>query len=409
MAAKKQQTKVASTGAKRSGAASRPVRGAMTTAPYELRYNVGNVPGARRAAPKKKVEKPVPVKKNKRREKDYFFIMRRGVCFMLMLLAIVWVAVFALNYLEILPEYTSFLTQPDLTPADQRDSVDSGEKDEDGNPILIEFEDKTAYVSFMDPIFGALKNLLGVDMGGEEGENVSAFYDGTLKQLAPDVVKEEGEVEEDKAEEGDDVVAEAAEETEDVEDTEDAEGEEGAEAEETEEDAVKVYPPQVSDANISDEAREADGMTAIAAMAWQYFPVVLVVGALMAILVLILAFFSLFGRRIFKGFTVFSLIMLLSALVAVVAGLAAACNYMGNPVMLEDGTVTSVIDFGKIVEFLTGMFNGYPETAIDPETTVEPMKMVAGYGLLIVLVIPIVMFILSFFARKKVPYSIFDK
>ncbi len=417
MAAKKQQTKVASTGAKKSnGAASRPVRGAMSTAPYELRYNVGNIPGAnrtRKPAPKKKVEKPVPVKKNKRRERDYFFIMRRGVCFVLMLLAIVWIAVFAMSYLQILPEYTSFLIQPDLTPADERLEVESGEMDADGNVITILYEDKTAYVPFIDPIAGALKALVGVDLSGE-GENLSAFYDGTLAILAPDAVEgeeidgtEDGEV----AEGEDDVIAEAAGENDDTADEEAEEGtEDGAEeGEVAEEETVTTYPPQVSTNVISDAAREADGMMSIAAMAWQYFPVVIVVGVVMALIIFIIALLSLFGRRIFKGFGVLSFIMLIAGLVAAVAGLAAACNYMGAPQVLEDGTVVSILDFSKIVDFLMGPFNGYPETAIDPETTAEPMKMVAGYGLLIILVIPIVMFILSFFARKKVPYSIFDK
>ncbi len=415
MAAKKQQTKVASTDVKkRSGAASRPVRGAMTTAPYELRYNVGNVPGAnrRKPAPKKKVEKSVPVKKNKRRERDYFFIMRRGVCFVLMLLAIVWVAVFAMSYLNILPEYTSFLTQPDLTPADERIEVESGETDENDNPINVAYEDKTAYVPFIDPIAGALKALVGVDLSGE-GENLSAFYDGTLAILAPDAVQEGEDAEGEEVVEGeDDVVAEAAGEKEETEEDaeEGAEDEEGAEeGEVTEEETVTKYPPQVSTNVISDEAREQDGMMSIAAMAWQYFPVVLIAGVVMALVIFIIALLSLFGRRIFKGFAVLSFIMLVAGLVAAVAGLAAACNYMGAPQVLEDGTVVSILDFSKLVDFLMGPFNGYPETAIDPETTAEPMKMVAGYGLLIILVIPIVMFILSFFARKKVPYSIFDK
>ena len=150
-------------------------------------------------------------------------------------------------------------------------------------------------------------------------------------------------------------------------------------------------------------------MGQIAGMAWQYFPIVLIVGALMAVIILIISFLSLFGRRIFKGFGFMSIIMLVAGLVAFVAGLAASGNYMGNPMILEDGTATSVIDFSQIMNFAMGLINGAPATAIDPETMVEPLKLVAGYGLIIVLAIPVVMLILSFFARKKVPYSIFDK
>ena len=417
MAAKKQQTKVASAGVRKPGAAPRPVRGGAQYAnPYAVRYNAGMPAGARRPQQKpaqpKKQEKPVPVKKNRRREKDYFFIMRRGVCFVIMLLALVWVGVFALNYLGIMPEYTSFMIQPDLTPLDERLDVETGELDEDGNAIVEEYVDKSAYVSFIDPIFGALKNVLGVDMGTDEnGQSLSAFYDGTLAQLAPESASEEkadGETEEET--EGDDIVAEAAEEENTEDEGENVEGD-GSEEDVTEEETEEVvtFPPQVSTAVITDEAREADGMTAIASMAWTYFPIVLILGAVFALIIFIIALFSLFGRRIYKGFGIMSIIMLLGGVAALVAGLAAMGNYMGNPMLLEDGTATSVIDFSQAISFLTGAFSGAPATAIDPETTAQPLTMVAGYGLLIVLIIPIVILILSFFARKKVPYSIFDK
>ena len=416
MAAKKQQTKVASTAAKRSGAAPRPVRGGVQYAnPYAVRYNAGMPAGARRpqqrpAQPKKPVEQPVPVKKNNRKEREYFFIMRRGVCFFIMLLSIIWVGVFAMNYLGILPEYTSFLAQPDLTPLDEREDIDTGEVDEDGFAIVEEYVDKTAYVSFIDPIFGALKNILGVDMGTDEnGESLSAFYEGTLAQLAPEAAAEEETEGEGDGEE--DIVAEAAPEAdEEAEgDGEVSEGEEGdAEAEPEEEEEV-VFKPQISTAVITDEAREADSMTSIAGMAWTYFPIVLVAGAVVALIAFILALLSLFGRRIYKGFGVMSIIMLLAGVVAFVAGLAASGNYMGNPMMLEDGTVTSVIDFSQVMPFAMGLINGAPATAIDPETTTAPLTMVAGYGLLIIVAIPVIILILSFFARKKVPYSIFDK
>ena len=104
-----------------------------------------------------------------------------------------------------------------------------------------------------------------------------------------------------------------------------------------------------------------------------------------------------------------SIIMLLGGVAALIAGFAAAGNYMGAPYFLEDGTVVSVIDFSKITDFLMGAMNGAPAEPLDPEVDVMPMTMVAGYGLLIIVIVPAVMLLLSFFARKKVPYSIFDK
>ena len=428
--ANKKSTKSASGSAKRTQygsamrntAAPRPVRGGVQYAnPYSVRYNAGMPAGAarrpaRKAAPAPKpVEKPVPVKKNRRKEREYFFIMRRGVCFMIMLLAIVWVGVIAVNYLGIMPEFTSFLVQPDLTPLSEREDIETDEVDEDGNIIVIEYEDKSAYVSLTDPIFGALKKFAGVEMTDADGNSLSAFYDGTLAQLAPEAAEEETEGEEatDEETDGDDVVAEAAEEEtegeEGAEDTEGTEGEEGDAEAEPEEEEETVYPPQVSTSVIDPAAREEDGMSSIAGMAWTYFPLLLILGAVFAVIIIIIAILSMFGRRIYKGFGIMSIIMLLGGVAALIAGFAAAGNYMGAPYFLEDGTVVSVIDFSKITDFLMGAMNGAPAEPLDPEVDVMPMTMVAGYGLLIIVIVPAVMLLLSFFARKKVPYSIFDK
>ena len=104
-----------------------------------------------------------------------------------------------------------------------------------------------------------------------------------------------------------------------------------------------------------------------------------------------------------------SVIMLLGGIGVLLAGMAAMGNYMGYPAYDAEGTVVSVLDFGKISDFMFGVFSGAPETALDPEVDAMPLKLVAGYGLIALVVIPVVMVILSIFARKKVPYSIFDK
>ena len=101
--------------------------------------------------------------------------------------------------------------------------------------------------------------------------------------------------------------------------------------------------------------------------------------------------------------------MLLGGIATLIAGMAAMGNYMGYPAFDAEGTVVSVIDFSKISDFIFGVFSGAPETALDPEVDAIPLKLVAGYGLIALVVIPVIMVILSIFARKKVPYSIFDK
>lgn len=414
MAAKK--TTKNTTQVRRPAGYGRPVTsGAQYATPYPVRYNAGAAGGARAARPVKRQQPQVPVKKNSRKEKDYFFIMRRGVCFLIMLLALVWVGVFVLNYLNILPQYTSFLVKQDLTPLDERLDTETEEVDDEGNQIILPYEDKSEYLGFIDPIFGALKKVIGVGATTEDEESQSPFYDTIVKRLEESLGTEtdedvEGEEDEDAP------VAEAAEETEgeETEGTEEGtEGEEGEEGEETEEIEEVTVPVLTIDEStlpaIDPEAVAQDGMYQIATMAFTYFPIILAVGAVMAIIIALLAFFSLFGRRIFKGFGLMSIIMLLGSIVTLIAGLAASGTISGAPQISEDGIVTSVIDFNNVSAFLTQILSGAPATALDPEVDVLPLEIVGGYGMLIILVIPVVILLLSIFARKKVPYSIFDR
>lgn len=401
----------------------RPVSGVQYANPYSVRYNAGYQ--QRPAAPRRPKEKP-PVQKNRRKERDYFFIMRRGVCFLIMLLALVWVGVIALNYLGIMPQYTAYLVAPDLTPLDQREDVETDQTDEDGNVIIQEYVDKSVYISVTDPVFGALKKLFNLEMKDADDNSMSPFYDsfspaisGAEEEADADGVTDE----EDKDAETDgedEIVAEAADEEDEATDGEDeatdAEGEEGEDGEEgtgdeeaVEEDTSVKFGYVSANTDIDPAAREEDSMGTVASMAFDYAPVVLIVGAVFALIIFILAFLSLFGRRIFKGFGIMSIIMLLGGIGVLIAGMAAMGNYMGYPAYDAEGTVVSVLDFAKISDFLLGMFSGAPETALDPEVDAMPLKLVAGYGLIALVVIPVVMVILSIFARKKVPYSIFDK
>ena len=176
-----------------------------------------------------------------------------------------------------------------------------------------------------------------------------------------------------------------------IEDAEDEESEEGAETDE------------------EVDAKAEDGMYSIAAMVFDYAPVLLILGTLAAVIMLLLAFFSLFGRRIFKGFFWFSLIMTVAGIATLLAGLVASGYFEGNPSIGADGNVISILDLSRLTDFLFGAFSGAPETALDPEIDTIPLKVVAGYGLIAVTVVPVISLVLSLFAKKKVPYSIFDK
>ena len=417
-----------------------PSSGVNYLKPYAVRYNAG-VAGMPRggARPQPKKAAPPPVQKRRRKERDYFFIMRRGVCFLMLLLAIVWVAVIAMNYLAIMPQYTSFLVAPDLTPLDDRLDTETGEMDDGGNAIVIPYQDKSVYISFIDPIFGALKALFGLSMTDSEGNSMSPFYDSfspaiagtaenTGNENAENTDDENSENTENTENEPEGPVAEASENedgteaTDDTENTEgeDAEGTDGETTEDTEgentegeqtatEDTAIKFGYVEANTNIDEEARSQDSMGSIASMAFNYAPIILVVGAVFAVLLIVFAFLSLFGRRIFKGFGIMSIIMLLAGLAMFVAGLAAMGNYMGNPSITEDGVLVSVLDFSQLMNFAFGVFQGAPATALDPATDVMPLTLVSGYGMLIILVVPVVILLLSIFARKKVPYSIFDK
>ncbi len=394
----------------------RPAGGVQYANPYAVRYNAGMAGMPRTApAPRRKQAPPPPVKKNRRKERDYFFIMRRGVCFLMMLLAIVWVAVIAFNYLGVMPQYTSFLVAPDLTPLDKRLDVETGEKDDEGNAIIQEYVDQSVYISFMDPVFGVLKALAGVEMTDDEGNSMSPFYDSFSPAISGETAAEGEDGSETDTETGDDeLVAEASEETTDEEtdeETDDTTDEEGAgtETPAEEESNSPAFGYVLANTDISADAREKDSMGQIASMAFDYAPIVLVLGALFAVVVIIIAFLALFGRRIFKGFGFLSIVMLLAGLAMFVAGMAAMGNYMGNPSIDEDGIVTSVLNFDQMVNFAFGVFQGAPATAPDPAVETASLTMVAGYGLLIVMIIPVIILLLSIFARKKVPYSIFDK
>lgn len=407
MAVKKTKQNTVQT--RRPASYGRPISGGVQYAnPYPVRYNAGAQMGQRpvRTAPRQQKQQ-VPVKKNRRKERDYFYIMRRGVCFFIMLLAIVWVGVFVCNYLNLIPQYTSFLVKQDLTPLDERLDIETGETDDDGNEIIELYQDKSEYLGFIDPVFGALKKVVGIGATGEDEESQSPFYDTIVGRLESATATEEDE----EGEDGDEIVAEAAEETEgEEEEGDEVEGEEGEDVEEEETVTVPVLTIDESTLPVIDsEAVAQDGMYQIATLAFTYFPVVLALGAVMAIIIAILAFCSLFGRRIFKGFGIMSVIMLLGGVFALIAGMAASGTIAGAPSIAEDGTVTSILDFSNISAFLTQILSGAPATALDPEVDVMPLEIVGGYGLLIILIIPVVILLLSIFAKKKVPYSIFDK
>lgn len=320
----------------------------------------GNFYGAPSQRSGKKVPQPQQGKKRSRRERDYFFVMRKGVCFLMLVVSLLMIGVLALGFLNIMPSFTSVYVKPDLTPADEREPKKLEMPDEQGNEYEY-YKDQSEYIGISDPIYGLIAGLTGKTEGDVatpaegEGEDVieaekpkSPFYDDIEGQL--------------EAMLGEDAT----------------------------------------------EAQQEDGMVKIAGYLFKYGPIAFAVTAILALLVALKALFGMFGRRIFRGFGISAILMVVCGLVTVAMGLIASGVIQGNPSIGEDGTLISVMDFGGIMDFITQTFATYPATAEEAETAVF-LTFKLGYGSLIMIVLPVVLLVLSFFAKRKVPYSIFDR
>lgn len=316
-------------------------------------------------------------KKRNRREREYFFVMRKGVCFFMFLVSIVMLAVLAMSFLNIMPEYVSMFVAPDLTPGDERPEP---ELDADG--IAIEgtgYQDQSEYVGVSDGIYGFLDRIMG-NKAEEDLEAAEAADD----EVADDVV------------------------------TDDEEGlEEEVELPRSPfYDEISAKLDELTGENAPEIAAE-DGKLTIASYLFIYGPIAYLVMAVILVLTAIKAFFGMFGRRIFKRFGLAAIILLVCAIVVLLSGLIGAGVLNGNPKMEapEEGAeeeLVSVMDVNSLMDFVTQAFSGYPETAeAAAESTFLTFR--ANYGSLILLAVPVVLLVLSFFARRKVPYSIFDR
>ncbi|MBR1747514.1 MAG: hypothetical protein IJ735_04810 [Clostridia bacterium] len=282
----------------------------------------------------------------KQRGKDYFFVMRKFVCFLMFLFLLVTIAYFVLSYLQF-----SFLP----------------ENLKGYGALFVETEAKVVEEEG--------------DGEGEEGEEEESGENADYFGLYAD-----GE-EEEEGEEGD---------------------EEGEDGEETAAEspflatynaldpvfgAIKYWSNRLlnQEINLGDSpmydsmiALYETGMTdSIAPYIILVMPLAILIYIIIALVLLIKAFLGMFGKRIFKGFGIGAILMLLCGVV-VAFGLLA---YLAG--------VDGALDFGGIVNVLIGVFTGVG-------------GLVGGYGLLAVLGLPLIVLILSMFARKKIPYSIFD-
>ncbi len=276
----------------------------------------------------------LPEDRKPRKEKDYFFVMRKFVCFLMMLMMLVSIAYFALNYVKIeaIPtKYTALFMETEAkksetssdeetpaeeeTPANADDTTTDGDTTGDGTETGDETGDGETtdtgiYYSALDPIFGFVKYVGNkLNMNINIGE--SPLYDAMIAKV---------------------------------------------------------------------EVGMADTTAQYIILA---FPVAMIVYIITALVMFIKCFIGMCGRRITKLLPLGSIVMLLCAVITAFGGLAYVTDVAGK------------MNYGGIVTVLIGGITGAG-------------GFTGGYGLLILAGLPLITFILSLFAKKKVPYSIFD-
>ncbi|MDR3185616.1 MAG: hypothetical protein LBU04_02215 [Christensenellaceae bacterium] len=321
----------------------------------------------------------------RRRERDYFFVMRKSVCFLIFLFCLI---VFVLSsvglvtaYVPTLPAvigtYTSVYRQPDYTPQDVRDQLTEemvaaaeseleGEESEESEESVLEYVPKDFYVSGAGVLFATLASLGVMETPPDSLIPEVAFYNNTAELISA----------------------------------------------------------------FSTESSE-DTMAPIASMLYSYGGVVLLLNIVTSLLAMITSFLGIFGRRIFRGFALAGIIMIITAVVMLGIGIS-GLGALSKPAPVDPETPeavetaetdeelsedeeaeeteeapASIIDFNNLVPFLTGGLASVPATEAEmPES--QP-SLVAGFGLLGLLAGGIFVFVFSLFAKKKLPYTIFDR
>ena len=268
----------------------------------------------------------------KKKNKDYFFVMRKFVCFLMFLLLLVCVAYFVLGYVKIdaIPEqYTALFMETEAKAEEAAEEDEDEAKDADVSVVYAADEETdgaseekadgeeekassfagTAY-GVLDPIFGALK-YWGAKLNVSINLGASPLYDSLISKY---------------------------------------------------------------------EVGMADSLAGYIILA---FPFGLILYLIIALVMMIKAFIGMFGRRIVKRFGLGSLLMIVFGALTAFAGLAFTTD------------VAEKMNFGDILNLFMGIFNGSG-------------GFTGGYGLILIIALPLLVLILSMFARKKVPYSIFD-
>jgi hypothetical protein len=367
----------------------------MPMQPLQQRYPVGMPPqrpvqnpqAMQRPPQNKPPAPPAPqlnekqikkLKKIKKREKDYFYVMRKFPCFLVFLFCLVVFAVSGGGLITSFMEMPSMVNEvlaitlvPDPTPWDERDF------DDDGNF----YESMAVPFTAGSYLFLSLNSMFG---GGEEDED-GAFVPALSFLDAADVL------------------------------------------------AYEEFLLRVE--LISEHLEDGFSVTA-----FKFAPILLLLATVASLVAMVTSFLALLGKRIFKGFFWVGIIVLVAAVGMLSVGIieVTAENFrMLNPdfefvreddnsegfasasaiLLSNDGDdddevlFTSLLDFNNLMPYLmNGAFAMAPETQADLENFEDiDYRRGAGIGFYALLGGGVLITVAGLFAKKRVPYSIFDR
>lgn len=294
----------------------------------------------------------LPADKKQKRAKDYFFIMRKSVCFLMFLVLLVSVAYFVLGFVKIeqIPaQYTALFIETEKKAEENADAT--GDKTEEKGDETEQAQNAAGGLYNADAATdesgeaadGATEGE-GTTAEGESGETAPAFEGTTYGVLDPifGFIKYVGNKLNMDLNFGE----------------------------------SPLYDQMIAKVEVG----MADTIAPYIILA---FPVCLILYVISALIMMFKAFFGMFGKRIFKCFGLGAIFMILFAAVTAFGGLAFTTD------------LGATMAYGNIVGILTGALTGAGGFS-------------GGYGLLILLGLPILVLILSMFCRKKIPFSIFD-
>lgn len=311
------------------------------------------------------------LEKIKRKEKDYFYVMRKLPCFLIFLMCLVVFVVSSAGVInsfvelpEMVSQFTAITANRDITSLEAREAFAEDSEEEDES----EYIDKSVYLSAGDMFLLSLNDFVAMSFLSEEKLQAHASYIEMLEKASEELDSE------------------------------------------------------------------------MAVMIRSFAPLALALSMIASLIAMFTSLFGVFGKRIYKGFFFVALLMIISVSGLFLSGLIDANLYnyewqkeMGlievegvDPeddaentrivLMSEEDEdeetevvlVTSLLSFDGLMNFIMdGAFFSPAETEEDVESTAP--KFGAGFGFFALAGGAVVVLILSLFAKKRVPYSVFDR